>query len=282
MIQRAEKFSLEENSLDKSRWIKDFVPKKRLGQNFLINPHIKQKIISSCQLQPSDCVLEIGPGQGALTMAIAPYVQKVIAIEKDHELAFGLKEHFKNSNVTVIHGDILKFPFSSLPEKLKIIGNLPYNIATPIIEKVFTHHKQFSSFYMTVQLEYGRRLSAKPNSKDYGSLSCFVQYYAEVKMLFRIKNTAFYPRPKVQSCFIQLDMRKEPKFQIHSEDLFFKILRHAFGQRRKTIQNSLSQVFKKNQLLSVLESLNIDPKLRAENLKLEDYVRITNASGKIL
>ncbi len=251
-----------------------FIPKKSLGQNFLINPRIRQRIIHACELSKDDVVLEIGPGKGALTCAIAPCVRAVFAIEKDDRLAQELRERFSGTNVTVIHADVLEYPFDLLPDGMKVIGNLPYNITTPIIEKVFQHQKKFSVFYMTVQLEYGNRMTAGPDSKDYGSLSCFVQYHADAKRIFRIPNTAFQPVPKVQSCFICLRIRKKPEYSVDA-DLLFKVIRACFNQRRKIIVNSLSRVIPKEKLVGVLHAAGIDPCVRAEELGLADYARLT-------
>ena len=129
---------------------------------------------------------------------------------------------------------------------------------------------------MTVQLEYGQRITAKPDSKSYGSLSCFVQYYADTKILFKIKNSAFQPIPKVQSCFLQLDLLKEPKHKAKDEKCLFRIIRTCFGQRRKTVQNTLSTIFRKEKTGELLQTSDINPKLRAENISLEKYVRISN------
>ena len=251
--------------------------KKSLGQNFLINPRIRQRIIQACELSKDDVVLEIGPGKGALTCAIAPCVKAVFAIEKDDRLAQRLQEQFSGTNVTVIHADVLKYPFDLLPDGMKVIGNLPYNITTPIIEKIFQHQWKFPVFYMTVQLEYGNRMIAGPDSKNYGSLSCFVQYHADAKRIFRIPNTAFRPVPKVQSCFICLRIRKKPEYSVDA-DLLFKVIRACFNQRRKIIMNSLARVIPKEKLAGVLHAAGIDPCVRAEELGLADYARLT---GKI-
>lgn len=257
-----------------------FSPKKSLGQNFLINPAIIKRIIASCDLKPTDTILEIGPGKGALTHTISQHVESVIAIEKDNHLAGQLKQEFANTNVHIIHADILEHSFDTLPDNVKIIGNLPYNIATQIIEKVLNYRKKIYAFYMTVQLEYGQRVAAKPDNKSYGSFSCFVQYYADAKILFKIKNSAFQPIPKVQSCFLHLSMLKEPKYKAENENRLFGIIRACFGQRRKTIQNSLSSILDKNETPNLLQTLNINPKLRAENLSLEEYVRISNVADE--
>ncbi len=255
-----------------------FFPKKSLGQNFLVNPHVQEKILAACELTPEDIVLEIGPGQGVLTRPLAQRVRKVFAIEKDHYLAAQLEQEFAGTNVTVEHADILKYPFEQLPAPLKVVGNLPYNIATPIIEKVLAFRHKFPVFYMTVQLEYGNRIVAKPGSKDYGSLSCFVQYYATVKKLFKIPPAAFRPAPKVDSCFLSLHMRSAPVHQVNNEEFLFKLIRACFSQRRKTIRNSLAVVYGKEDAAKFLEKLRIDPRLRAEDVGLEDYVRLANES----
>lgn len=257
-----------------------FFPKRSLGQNFLINPNIVERIIASCDLKPTGTVLEIGPGKGALTHSFSECSQKVIAVEKDDHLAARLSETFKNTNVSIIHADILKYSFDELPDNIKIIGNLPYNIATPIIEKVLDCREKFRAFYMTVQLEYGQRINARPNSKSYGSFSCFVQYYADTKILFKIKNSSFQPVPKVQSCFLKLEPLKSPRHKAQDEKCLFRIIRSCFGQRRKMIENALSTIVHKEKARELLKISDIDPKLRAENISLEKYVRISNMAVK--
>lgn len=253
-----------------------FVPKRSLGQNFLVNPRVQQRIIQACDLHNDDVVLEIGPGKGALTTAIAAGVKEVFAVEKDDRLAEGLREQFRDTNVRIVHADVLEYPFSRLPDKLKVIGNLPYNIATPIIEKVLASRHKFTIFYMTVQLEYGNRLVARPHSKDYGSLSCFVQYYAQTQKLFKIPPTAFNPVPKVDSCFLSLRMRREPECAAKDEKFLFQLIRACFSQRRKTLKNSLSAIYAKERMDDLLRKFKIDPMARAEDLGLEDYVRLAN------
>jgi len=254
-----------------------FYPKKTLGQNFLIHARSIDRIIAACQLRKTDNILEIGPGKGALTHILSQQTKNVIAVEKDEKLAQMLKDDFHNTNVTIVHDDILKFAFDKLPKDTKIIGNLPYNIATPIIKKVIRHKKNFNTFYATVQLEFGQRIAAQPNTKSYGSLSCFMQYYSDIKILFKIKNSAFFPAPKVQSCFLHFNFLNNPRCKAKDEGHLFKIIRACFGQRRKMIQNSLSSVYSKETILDVLEAEHINPKLRAENLSLNDYIKISNA-----
>ncbi len=253
-----------------------FFPKKSLGQNFLVSPHVQEKIIAACELTPADVVLEIGPGQGVLTRPLADRVKKVLAIEKDNFLAPQLEKEFAGTNVTIEHADILKYPFEQLPAPMKVVGNLPYNIATPIIEKVLAYRHKFSAFYLTVQLEYGNRIVAQPGSKEYGSLSCFVQYYARARKLFKIPPSAFRPAPKVDSCFLSLHMRPEPAREARDEEFLFKLIRACFSQRRKTIRNSLAVIYGREETEELLRALKIDQRLRAEDLSLEDYVRLAN------
>lgn len=254
---------------------KSFTTKKQLGQNFLVDPNIKRKIIAACELLSTDTVLEIGPGEGALTREIAPKVQKLIAIETDRTLADELQAGFQNTSTEVIHADFLKFPMETLPNKLKVIGNLPYYISTPIIEKILRHPDKFSAFFLTIQYELGRRLAAGPGTKVYGAFSCFVQYYAEPKLLFKIKNTAFRPVPKVDSCFLKLIPLKRQQ-KANDEQWLFQIIRHAFQQRRKTLYNALSGLIATEKLQSVLKRLDLKEKVRAENLRLEDYIALAN------
>jgi len=275
MISKLYSFDRHQNS------IKKFVPLKSLGQNFLISPHVRKKIIHACQLKKTDVVLEIGAGTGILTREIACHVHKVIAIEKDKRLAEKLKHISINSNIEITMADFLKFPFKNLPSRLKIIGNLPYNIATPIIERLLQHRHYCSDIFITVQLEYGQRIVAQANTKSYGSLSCFVQYYAQAEKLFLIKNTSFYPTPKVQSCFIHLKPHPPNKIKANNERLLFQMIRQAFQQRRKVILNSLAKTTDKKLLLAFLHQCKIDPRKRAENLSLNDYIQIANLVDKL-
>lgn len=250
--------------------------KKRFGQNFLTDILVKERIIQSCNLQPDDIILEIGPGKGAITELIAPKVKRIIAVETDKDLIRTLEEKFADSNVTIIHRDFLTFDFDTLPDNIKVISNLPYNVASPIIEKVIVKKEKFSDFYMTVQLEFGQRLCAKPHSKSYGSLSCFVQYHTDSKILFRIGSKAFTPQPKVQSCFLHMQFKDTPKPAAQNETLLFRVIKAAFLQRRKTIINSIGSVFDKKALADIFDDLKIDKKKRAENLSIAEYIQIAD------
>lgn len=252
-------------------------PIKSLGQNFLVDTRIQQKIVDACNLQPDDVVVEIGPGKGAITRRILPLVQKLIAVEKDRHLASLLKEEIQQSQLEVIQGDFLKWDMNSLPDNLIIIGNIPYYISTPIIEKILAHKDKIQRAFLTVQLEFGQRLAACTGNKDYGSLSCFVQYHADVKVLFKISPGSFHPQPRVHSCFVSLTMRPKPKVRAKDEQQLFKLIQTAFTQRRKTIANALKKFVGDEHVRPLLERLGINPQSRPEDLTLLNYIEISNS-----
>jgi 16S rRNA (adenine1518-N6/adenine1519-N6)-dimethyltransferase len=250
-------------------------PKKYLGQHFLTDVRIQQKIIQACELNNDDMVVEIGPGQGVLTRLIAPVVKRLICVETDRDLIGPLRLSLPSS-VETIHADFLKWDMGQLHPGPKVIGNIPYYISTPIIEKLIQDRAQFSAAFLTVQLEFGQRLTAKPGGKDYGSLSCFAQYYADIKMLFKIKNTCFKPAPKVDSCFLRLMMRPHPQERASDEEFLFKLIQTAFQQRRKNIVNSLKSLVGQEKLEESLKGLGISSNARAENLTLSNYIALCN------
>lgn len=257
--------------------IPDFIPKKQLGQNFLIDQNITEKILTNCSLHPSDIVLEIGPGLGVLTRKIAPQVKELFAIETDLRLCEQLRKEIQSPKVKIIHADFLKYNFEQLPlQKMKVIGNLPYYISSAIIARVLNERKRFSSLFAMVQWEFGQRMAAKVDTKAYSGFTCFVQYFAKVQLLFKIKNTCFKPVPKVDSCFLQLDIIPELPFKAEDEEFLFTVIRAAFQQRRKTIVNALKALMEREKLYPILDSLQLDPRLRAENLSVKDFVDLAN------
>ncbi|MBP6920009.1 MAG: ribosomal RNA small subunit methyltransferase A [Candidatus Omnitrophica bacterium] len=257
-------------------------PKKSLGQNFLQDPNIRRKIIAACDLSERDTVLEIGPGQGALTELIAPKVKRLIAVEVDRALSAELSGRFQGDpRVTVINADFLKYDLSavSIPpsHKLKVVGNIPYYITSPIIEHLVSFRNRISAIYLTVQKEFGQRVVAQPGSEHYGAFSCFVQYYSEPKIEFVIRRGCFYPQPKVESCFLKLAVRPKPAVSITDEELFFRIIRASFQQRRKQIRNCLKNIVSGGALADIFASAGIDPHIRSEKLGLSDFARIADA-----
>lgn len=249
--------------------------KKRLSQSFLIDKNIVKKIIESCELKKKDSVLEIGAGRGELTIDLSKEVKKLIAIEIDKRLCEILKMKLKDvDNVKVVCKDILKYRLPK--EKLKIIGNLPYRIATPIIIYLIENRSKISNIFITLQKEFAERIIASPGNKDYGSLSLFVQYYTEPQILFTIKRSCFWPPPKVDSVFLRLNLRERPNFFIKDQDLLFKIIRKAFSQRRKILKNSLIGLFPKERIEEIFRELKLNTFVRPEELSIEDFCRLAN------
>ncbi len=253
-------------------------PKKSLGQNFLIDQNIQNKIIDTCNFSEDDVVLEIGPGTGKITNLIKDKVKKLYLVELDNRLIPQLKELIKNNaNVELFHQDILEFDLNKLPEKkIKVFGNIPYYISSPIIEHVFNYKEKVETIFLTVQKEFGQRVVAQANTEHYGSFSCFVQYYSEPNSHFLIKRNSFYPAPKVDSVFLELKIRNKPAVSVKNEELLFKLIRGSFQQRRKTIENSLKRLFPYVNAVELLTKLQINSKDRPENISLEQFAVIAN------
>ena len=259
----------------------NFKPKKFLGQNFIIDKNIVSKLTDAMNISPNDIVLEIGPGFGQMTGAIYDKAKKVYVVEKDRLLAAILKDDaFKDDKkITVIEGDILKYDIPK--ECTKVVGNLPYYITTPIIEKVLLDSKALDMYFM-VQKEYGARLIGKPGTKDYSSLTCFINYFCEVETIAAVTKDCFYPTPKVDSTFLRIKRLKIPRVKVSDEKLFFDIIHTCFQHRRKTVKASLSRFFdrvKKEDVQNILEEASIKPMARPEELAIEDFQRITNILG---
>lgn len=258
-----------------------FKPKKSLGQNFLIDKNIQRKIIESCNFSYSDTVLEIGAGRGELTGQITSRINRLYSLEIDKFLYGELCKKFKSyPNAKIINKDILKFDiekyFKNLQGKIKVVGNIPYNISSPIIEHLVEARKKIKIIFLTVQKEFALRIQAVPGNKDYGSFSCFVQYYFDPKIIFIIKKASFYPSPKVDSAFINLTVRDEPRVNVFDDEKFFKIIRSSFGKRRKMLKNALAGIVSQDTLNHFFASFGINPKARAEELSLQDFANLAN------
>lgn len=256
-------------------------PKKSLGQNFLVDKNIQRKIIDSIEFKSNDTVLEIGAGRGELTWLIAKTARYVYALEIDSDLCQTLKINLKrHSNVKIINKDILKFNlskyFGKTAGKIKIFGNIPYYISSPIIEHILKFKDKIDSMFITVQKEFGKRVVAAAGSKDYSSFSCFVQYHSLPKILFTIKKGSFFPVPKVDSCLLRLDIRGLAPVEIKDEGLFFKVIRASFNKRRKTLRNSLSGIIPKQKLDLFFTRFGMDPNIRPEQLSLSDFANLIN------
>ena len=253
--------------------------RKRFSQNFLEDQIIIDKIVNLINPQKDDFIIEIGPGKGALTIPILKYVKNFNAIEIDRELVRLLKEKIKNEEFVVYENDALKFDYSKFKNKnIRLIGNLPYNISTPLLFHLLSYKKIIKNMFFMLQKEVVERICAKPNSKKYGRLSVILQYYCDVESMLIIKPDAFNPSPKVDSAIIKITPLSNTKYDLYSNESFKIIVREAFSQRRKTIRNALKIFLNKNDI----SELGIDGNLRAENLQIKDFVTLSNQYQKKL
>jgi 16S rRNA (adenine1518-N6/adenine1519-N6)-dimethyltransferase len=262
-------------------------PKKQLGQHFLQDQNLIQKIISLAGFNQNDIVLEIGPGLGALTKPLARCVKQVFAVEKDADLADRLRRNLDQmglSNVTLINQDILRVDFASFrnPQaaKLQIIGNLPYNISSPLLERLIQNQAQISRAVLMFQLELAQRLQAAPQHREYGSLTVLIQYHARVAPLLMVPKEAFYPQPKVGSMVVEIDFTKPFGEKAEDEAWFKKVVKAAFSHKRKTILNSLQgslPEFTRDKLNQTLIHCGIEPKQRAEELPIKAFIGLSRA-----
>ena len=249
------------------------IPRKRFGQNFLEDLGIINRLVRAIHPKPDDNMVEIGPGQGALTRPLLDDVDKLNAIELDRDLIPFLRAGLEPHGLTVYEADALKFNFSELmsEQPLRIVGNLPYNISTPLIFHLLDYHEKIKDMHFMLQLEVVDRLAASPNSKAYGRLSVIAQYFCQVDKLFDVPPESFNPPPKVMSAIVRLQPRKFP-IQAISMETFNKVVKCSFSQRRKTLRNNLKQLLSAEQL----DSLNQDLKKRPEQLSIEDYLNMAN------
>ena len=264
----------------------NFAFQKRFGQNFLIDGHVVEKIISSADITRDDTVLEIGPGIGTMTQYLAEAAGQVYAVEIDKNLPIILEETLADyNNVTVINDDILKVDIAKLTEgkPIKVVANLPYYITTPIIMGLFEKHIPATSITVMVQKEVAQRMQAAPGSKDYGALSLAVQYYAAPYIVANVPPNCFMPRPNVGSAVIRLTCYDKPPVEVENETLMFKLIRAAFNQRRKTLQNALNNSSElnvtKEQVVNALRALELSETVRGETLSLEQFAHLSDLLG---
>ena len=264
-----------------------FAFQKRFGQNFLIDAHVLEKIVSAAGITKDDCVLEIGPGIGTMTQYLAESAGQVIAVEIDTNLLPILADTLKDySNVKVINQDILKVDINELVKEynngrpIKVVANLPYYITTPIIMGLFESNVPIDNITVMVQKEVAVSMQRRPGSKDYGALSLAVQYYASPYIVANVPPNCFIPRPNVGSAVIRLTRYQEPPVQVKDPKLMFKLIRASFNQRRKTLQNGLNNSpeisFSKEEITKAIESLGVSPSVRGEALSLEQFAQLAN------
>ncbi len=255
---------------------------RRLGQHFLIDGNLLSIMVKTADLQPGDVILEVGAGIGTLTEELVKVAGEVYAVEMDERLFAILRDYFgERTNLTLIHGDAMKLCFSKLlPSEipLKLVSNLPYNIATPLLLKIFRELPGLTSMVITVQRELAERYLSSPGSKSYGATTVKLNYYCQVQRILNLPPSVFYPPPRVYSCLLRLDRRRDLLVQVDDPQRFFQLIDAAFAQRRKTLANSLSSAYEvslaSNEVARVVEGLGWDATTRAENLTLEDFAKL--------
>ena len=260
---------------------------KSLGQNFLIDESVLDKMIAGSGIDENTNVIEIGPGFGTLTQRLCMNAKKVVAIEIDRSAVPILQKNLEEfDNLKIINDDVLKCALEKIiaeefgGENIKIVANLPYYITTPIIMHILESKIKTDSLCIMIQKEVAERIAAKPSCKDYGALTVAVNYYSEPRLICHVPPSSFIPMPKVSSSVISLDIRNVPPVDLKNEKGYFKVVKAAFGQRRKTLLNALSNSsaipLSKEEILNVLNKCGIDEKRRGETLSLQDFADISN------
>lgn len=260
---------------------------KKFGQNFLIDPHVLDRIIEESNITKDDCVLEIGPGIGTMTQYLAESAREVVAVEIDKALIPILEDTLSPyDNITVINDDILKVDINQIVqernngEAIKVVANLPYYITTPIIMGLFESKVPLKSITIMVQKEVADRMQVGPGTKDYGALSLAVQYYAKPEIVANVPPNCFMPRPNVGSAVIRLTRYEQPPVEVEDEQYMFKLIRASFNQRRKTLVNGLLNAgnlnITKEAILQSLEEMELSPTTRGEALTLEQFAKLSN------
>ncbi|MGQ3892606.1 16S rRNA (adenine(1518)-N(6)/adenine(1519)-N(6))-dimethyltransferase RsmA [Legionella sp. CNM-4043-24] len=248
-------------------------PRKRFGQNFLQSQPIIGQILSALNLQANDNVVEIGPGMGALTRPLLQRLNRLVAIEIDRDLQAYLTEQFgAQGRLELIAADALTIDYSQWGTGLRVIGNLPYNISTPLMLRLLSYANGIVDMHFMLQKEVVLRLAGQPGSRDYGRLSVITQYHCDVEPLFDVPPEAFYPPPRVESAVVRLTPHVSPVYPPVPMDVFQAVVARSFSMRRKTLANNLKPAIQAAQL----ESLGIDPGLRPEQLSVMDYVTLSN------
>lgn len=263
----------------------DFNIKKKFGQNFIIDQNVLNNIVIASKITENTCVIEIGPGLGSLTELMLKKAKKVLAFEIDKDLIpilnnnLGSYDNFTLINEDILNVDIDKYIDEYFPDEVDIalVANLPYYITTPIILKLLSETKRIKTYTMMMQDEVADRICALKNIKDYNALSICIQYRASAKKVLNISRSIFVPKPNVDSAVIRLELYDTPPFKAKNEEFFFKFIRDAFCQRRKTLVNNLKQTgYNKDNLVLVLNELNIPLEIRSEALSVSDFVRISD------
>jgi len=258
-------------------------PKKSFSQNFLVNLNAARRIVDSLELSPAETVLEIGAGRGVLTQFLVEKAKRVLAVELDRNLVALLKERFTHSeNLEIISADVLKVRLTDyvLPsQKIKIVGNLPYQITSPILEWMMNQRELIQQAVVTVQREVAKRLSAKPGTRDWSPISIFCQVYSQPKILSTLSPGSFFPAPKVESAVVRLEILNRPLVKFEEEPAFFQLVRKIFTSRRKTLLKALSSGTgqPRNQVEGALKECHIKPQTRGETLTIPELLTLAAA-----
>jgi len=259
-------------------------PKKRLGQHFLVDQDILNEVIRAAQVGKEDAVLEVGPGLGEMTLALARLAKQVTAVEIDPRFVRILKKKLADwPNVEVVEADILRVDFKSFLTRegrpLKVVANLPYQISTPLLFRFIETKDVFSTLTLMLQKEVAARMAASPARKEYGPLSVFAQLFLDASVLFFIKPAAFFPPPKVESAVVHMVWKERPMVEPRDEAWLKRVVKASFGYRRKTLVNALkhSELPLPESVESRMEAVEIDPRRRPETLAIEEFIRLAEA-----
>ena len=248
------------------------IPRKRFGQNFLVDQAIIAAIMATIAPHPDDNMVEIGPGLGALTRPLLAQLRHLHVVEIDRDIVARLRQEFPPQSLTIHQGDALKFDFATLGSSLRVVGNLPYNISTPILFHLAQNVRHIRDIHVMLQKEVVERMVAVPSSPDYGRLSVMLQYRFDLEKMLDVPAAAFRPTPQVESAVVRLLPQRRAAADACDEDLLGKIVMSAFAQRRKTLRNTLKARFSE----ADFAALGIDPGMRAQDLQVSDFVRMTN------
>ena len=248
------------------------IPRKRFGQNFLSDDDVIRSCLEAIRPQSDDLMVEIGPGLGALTQPLLQKIKHLHVVELDRDIVSWMQSHYAMDSIDIHNIDALKFDFSSLGQHLRVVGNLPYNISTPILFHLLDNIANITDMHFMLQKEVVERMVAEPSSSAYGRLSVMLQYRLQMEYLFTVPPGAFEPAPKVESAFVRAIPHSSLPYPARDEQLFAKVVTSAFGQRRKTLRNTLKGLLDD----AGFATLGIDPQLRAENLSVAEFVAIAN------
>jgi 16S rRNA (adenine1518-N6/adenine1519-N6)-dimethyltransferase len=250
--------------------------RRRFGQNFLVDRHVIEAIVHAIGPRAGDTLVEIGPGMGALTGLLAEHIRPLHVIELDRDLARSLQQRLPGAELIVHEADVLEFDFASLPAPLRVVGNLPYNISSPILFHLFEVADRLLDVHVMLQREVVERIVATPDSAAYGRLSVMMQYRFESVSVLEVGPQSFRPAPKVDSSVVRMVPRESSALGAHDMQTLSRVVQAAFGQRRKMLRNTLRGYFDVERLVE----LGIDPQARAEDLGVDAFVRLANASGE--